>query len=464
MLYNNLKIGTLEQLREACEAHRVRDLKGFGEKTEQKILEGLALAATSQDRIYWATADEFVQSLLAHLRACKAVEEVDAAGSYRRRRETIGDLDLLVASSKPNVVMDHFGKYEGVTETIARGDTKMSVRLSGGLQVDLRVVPAESFGAALQYFTGSKAHNVILRGRAKAKGLKINEYGVFRGEKSIAGRTEKEVYASLALPEFPPELREGRREFEWADEGKLPELVTLEDIRGDLHMHTDATDGKATLEEMIAAARERGLAYIAITDHSKRVSMANGLDGTRLKRQWARIDKLNEGLRGFKILKGVEVDILEKGGLDLDDDVLAGADWIVASVHYGQNQPREQITKRIVDALKNPNVSAIAHPTGRILNRRKSYEVDLDAVFKVASDYGKLLELNANPARLDLDDVACAAAKSHKIPIVISSDAHSTVGLDVLRYGINQARRAGLTKADVANTRPWAELRKLIGK
>jgi DNA polymerase (family X) len=464
VLYKDLKIGTLEQLREACEAHRVRDLKGFGEKTEQKILEGLSIAATSDDRIYWATADEFVQSLLTHLRECKAVEQAEAAGSYRRRRETIGDLDLLVASSKPDVVMDHFGKYEGVTDTIARGDTKMSVRLSGGLQVDLRVVAAESFGAALQYFTGSKAHNVILRGRAKAKGLKINEYGVYQGEKSIAGRTEKDLYASLGLPEFPPELREARREFEWADEGKLPELVTLEDLRGDLHMHTDATDGKATLDEMIAAARERGLAYIAITDHSKRVTMANGLDGTRLKRQWAKIDKLNEGLRGFRILKGVEVDILEKGGLDLDDDVLAGADWIVASVHYGQNQPREQITKRIVEALQNPNVSAIAHPTGRIINRRKSYDVDLDEVFKVASDYGKLLELNANPARLDLDDVACAAAKNHKIPIVISSDAHSTIGLDVLRYGINQARRAGLTKADVANTRSWPEMRKLIGK
>ncbi|HEY4313397.1 MAG TPA: DNA polymerase/3'-5' exonuclease PolX [Pirellulales bacterium] len=464
VLYKDLKIGTLEQLREACEAHRVRDLKGFGEKTEQKILEGLSIAATSEDRIYWATADEYVQSLLKHLRECKAVEQAEAAGSYRRRRETIGDLDLLVASSKPDVVMDHFGKYEGVTDTIARGDTKMSVRLSGGLQVDLRVVAAESFGAALQYFTGSKAHNVILRGRAKAKGLKINEYGVYQGEKSIAGRTEQELYASLGLPVFPPELREARREFEWADEGKLPELVTLEDLRGDLHMHTDATDGKATLDEMIAAARERGLAYIAITDHSKRVTMANGLDGTRLKRQWAKIDKLNEGLRGFKILKGVEVDILEKGGLDLDDDVLAGADWIVASVHYGQNQPREQITKRIVEALQNPYISAIAHPTGRILNRRKSYDVDLDEVFKVASDYGKLLELNANPARLDLDDVACAAAKSHRIPIVISSDAHSTIGLDVLRYGINQARRAGLTKADVANTRSWTEMRKLIGK
>ena len=464
VLYNDLQVGTLEQLREVCEAHRVRDLKGFGEKTEQKILEGLSIAETIDERIYWATADEFVQSLLAHLRTCKSVEQVEAAGSYRRKRETIGDLDLLAASSKPDVVMDHLGKYEGIAETIARGDTKMSVRLSGGLQVDLRVVPAESFGAALQYFTGSKAHNVILRGRAKAKGLKINEYGVFRGDKSIAGKTEMEVYATMGLPCFPPELRKARREFEWADASKLPQLVELDDLCGDLHMHTDNTDGKATLEEMVAAAHQRGLAYIAITDHSKRVSMANGLDARRLRREWAEIDRLNESQRGIRVLKGVEVDILEKGGLDLDDDVLADADWVVASVHYGQNQSREQITRRIVDALANPHVSAIAHPTGRILNRRKAYEVDLEAVFKTARDHGKLLELNANPARLDLDDVACAAAKSFGIPIVISSDAHSTQGLSVLRYGINQARCAGLTKEDVANTRPWREVKKLIGK
>jgi DNA polymerase (family 10) len=464
VLYKELQVGTLEQLKAACDAHRVRDLKGFGEKTEQKILEGLSIAETVDDRIYWATADEFVQSLLSHLRACQAVDQAEAAGSYRRGRETIGDLDLLVASSKPAAVMDHFANYQGVAETIARGDTKMSIRLSGGMQVDLRVVPADSFGAAWQYFTGSKAHNVILRGRAKDEGLKINEYGVFRAETSIAGRTEKDVYAALGLPLFPPEIREGRQEFVWADAGKLPKLIEIGDLCGDLHMHTNATDGKATLEEMIAAAQARGLAYIAITDHSKRVTMANGLDGTRLRRQWAMIDKLNEGLRGFQVLKGVEVDILEKGGLDLDDDVLAGADWIVASVHYGQNQPREQITQRILDAIKNPHVSAIAHPTGRILNRRKSYEIDLDAMFKAARDYGKFLELNANPARLDLDDVACAAAKSFKIPIVISSDAHSTQGLDVLRYGINQARRAGLTKQDVANTRPWRDLQKLLGK
>ncbi|HVC98350.1 MAG TPA: DNA polymerase/3'-5' exonuclease PolX [Pirellulales bacterium] len=463
-LHKQLKINTLDELRAACLAHRVQELKGFGAKTEQTILAGMEIANTAQERLLWADADEYCQALLTHLRACRSLEQIAPAGSYRRGRDTVGDLDILVVSSDAGEVMDRLGAFAGVADVLARGDTKMSVRLAAGLQVDLRVVPAESFGAALQYFTGSKQHNVVLRGRAKAHGLKINEYGVFRDEKYVAGRTEEEVYATLDLPCFPPELREARREFDWADAGELPALVEQDQIQGDLHMHTTATDGAATLEEMADAAKARGLKYIAITDHSKRVSMANGLDATRLRRQWAEIDKLNERLKGLTVLKGCEVDILEKGGLDLDDDVLAEADWIVASIHYGQNQTREQITKRIVDAIANPHVSAIAHPTGRLLNRRKPYDVDLDAVFQAAHEHGKLLELNAHPQRLDLDDVACAAAKQHGLPIVISTDAHSVDGLDKLRYGILQARRAGLTKADVANTRPWAQVRKLIGR
>jgi DNA polymerase (family 10) len=464
VLFKELHIATLDQLREACQAHRVRELKGFGAKTEETILAGLDIAGQAEVRFYWAEADAFVQSLLEHLKSCGSLEQIAPAGSYRRGRETVGDIDLLAVSNDPNEVMDRLAAFDGSAAVLGRGDTKLSLRLSSGLQVDLRVVPAESFGAALQYFTGSKDHNVILRGMAKDRGLKINEYGVYRGDKYIAGRTEEEVYAAMDLPCFPPEIREARQEFEWAAAGKLPDLIELDDLRGDLHMHTTETDGQATLEEMVAAARARGLKYIAITDHSKRVTMANGLDGKRLRKQWAAIDRLNEKLTGFTVLKGVEVDILEKGGLDLPDDVLAEADWVVASVHYGQNQPREQITRRIVDALANPNVSAIAHPTGRLINRRKPYEVDLEAVYQAAVEHGKLLELNSNPARLDLDDVACAAAKRHGIPIVISTDAHSVAGLDVLRYGVLQARRAGLTKADVANTRPWPQMKNLIGK
>jgi DNA polymerase (family 10) len=376
----------------------------------------------------------------------------------------VGDIDLLAIAADPTPAMDRLVNFAGVADVLARGNTKTSVRLATGLQVDLRVVPEESFGAAWQYFTGSKQHNVVLRGMAKAQGLKINEYGVFRDEQYVAGRSEADVYATLNLPCFPPEMREGRQEFQWAAAGSLPTLIEEQDIVGDLHMHTTATDGKATLEDMVAAARGRGLRYIAITDHSKRVSMANGLDAARALEQWKTIDALNRRSAGIQVLKGIEVDILEKGGLDLDDDVLSQADWVVASVHYGQKQPREQITKRIVDALRNPYVSAIAHPTGRIINRRPSYEVDLDQVFRAASDYGKLLELNANPARLDLDDLNCAAAKAHGIPIVISTDAHGTGDLDKLRYGILQARRAGLTASDVANTRPWDQLRALIGR
>ncbi len=463
MIYNELGVKTLDELRDACEQHRVRELKGFGAKTEATILEGLEIAAEADRRILWAEADRHVEAIVEHLRRCDAVEELQPAGSYRRGRDTVGDLDFLVVATDTNRVMDHFGDYEGCDKVLVRGDTKMSIRLDTGLQVDLRVVPAESFGAALQYFTGSQAHNIVLRGRAKERGLKINEYGVFRGDEQIAGRTEEDVYAALELPCFPPELREARREFEWADEGQLPTLVELDDIQGDLHMHSTATDGINTIAEMAEAAKARGLKYVAITDHSKRVSMANGLDGKRLLQQWKEIDQLNKQLKGIKVLKGVEVDILEKGGLDIEDEVLAKADWVVASVHYGQNQSREQITARVIGALENPNVSAIGHPTGRMLRRRKPYEIDLDAVLRAARDNGKLMELNAHPIRLDLDDVACAAAKSYGVRIVISTDAHRTVDLASMRYGIQQARRAGLTKDDVANTRTWTQIKKLLG-
>jgi DNA polymerase (family 10) len=467
-LHKQLNILTLEQLKTACEEGKVRDLKGFGEKTEQIILQGISIASQAGQRLYWAEADQIVEELREHLRGCKSVEQLEFTGSYRRGKETIGDLDILVVAKDPTEAMDCLAAYPQTTTVIGRGDTKMSVRIANGFQVDLRVVPAESFGAALQYFTGSKEHNIILRGRAKDQGLKISEWGVFRvkGEKEtrIAGATEKEVYDTLQLPVFPPELREGRREFDWAAAGQLPELITVDDIRGDLHMHTTASDGSATIEEMVAAARQRGLSYIAITDHSQRVSMARGLNGPRLLEQWQEIDRIRKELpKGFTLLKGIECDILEKGGMDLPDDVLAQGDFVIASIHYGQKQSRQQITERILGALANPHVDIVGHPTGRLINRREAYEVDLDAVLASAKKHGKLLELNANPARLDLNDVYCAAAKQHGIPICINTDAHSPDGLDVLRFGVLQARRAGLTKADVANTRPWPQLKKLIG-
>jgi DNA polymerase (family 10) len=462
VLFHELNVRTLDDLRAACTAHRVQQLKGFGEKTEQAIFQGLDIAAEAEKRILWVDADQHVQEILAHMKKCKGVHKITAAGSYRRGKDTIGDLDFLAVADDPQTVMDHLARFDAAAALLGRGDTKMSLRLHSGVQVDLRIVPDESFGAALQYFTGSKEHNIVLRGRAKARGLKINEYGVFRGDKSIAGRTEKDVYAALDLPCFPPELREARREFEWADAGKLPKLIELADIQGDLHMHSTWTDGTATIEEMAKAAQHRGLKYIAITDHSKRVTMVGGLDAKRIRQQWAEVDAVNRRLRGITVLKGVEVDILERGGLDLPDDVLAEADWVVASVHYGHQQSREQITKRVIDALENPYVSAIGHPTGRILLARKPFDIDLDAVMRTAKKHGKCLELNAHPSRLDLDDVACAMAQEHGVLVVISTDAHHPDGLDVMRCGVLQARRGGLSKDDVANTRTWPQLKKRL--
>lgn len=469
VLFNELNIVTLDALQAACEAGELQKLSGFGAKTEKAILEGISFAASAGKRILWSEADQIAQQLRQHMEGCKSVKQMEFAGSYRRGKETIGDLDLLVDANDSNTVMDHFVEFERVSSVIARGDTKLSVRLDDDFQVDLRVVPKDSFGAALQYFTGSKEHNVKVRGLARQMNLKVNEWGVYQvddegNEDWIAGKTEKDVYAALGMPVFHPETREDRREFEWSEKKRVPQLVQEKDILGDLHMHTTATDGKNSIEEMADAARTRGLKYIVITDHSKRVAMANGLDGRRLQAQWKKIDAINEKAEDdFLILKGIECDILENGDMDLTDKVLAKADFVIASVHYGQKQPRQQITDRIVGALENPHVSMIAHPTGRLINKRDAYDVDIDAVFEAAAANRKLLELNASPMRLDLNDVYLLKAKSMGIPIVINTDAHSTRGLDNMKYGIKQARRGYLTKKDVANTREWNEMAELIG-
>jgi DNA polymerase (family 10) len=465
VLYNELGIDSLEKLREACEKQQLRQLKGFGVKTEQTLTAGIDIASAADKRMRWNQADSIVQSLLIHLKACKAIKRIEPAGSYRRCKETVGDIDLLVDADEAEVVMDHFAKYPDIGETLARGETKMSIRLVDGPQVDLRVVPTRSFGAALQYFTGSKEHNVTLRAIAKDRGMKVNEWGIFAvdgdREQYLAGKDEEDLYAALQLPCFPPELRENRNEFRWAEQGDLPRLVELSDLKGDLHMHTTASDGKNSIEEMVAAARECGLSYIVITDHSQRVSMAGGLDAQRLRQQWAEVDRINRQLEGFMVLKGIECDILEAGGMDLPDDVLEEADWVIASIHYGQNQSKQQITERILGALENRHVDQLAHPTGRLINKREPYQVDLDAVMDAAAKHGTFLELNANPLRLDLDDINVAQAKRRGIPIVINSDAHHAGGFDVLRYGVMQARRGGLTPTDVANCRSWSELKKL---
>lgn len=468
-LHQELGIGNLAELKTACEADRVSGLKGFGKKSQQTILDGLAIAQAAEQRKKWVNADGWVARLRSHLSDCDAIERLEFAGSYRRGRETVGDLDILVVAQSAAAVMDHLEAFPPRKETILRGDTKMSIRVDEAFQVDLRVVAADQFGAALQYFTGSQAHNVHVRSMAKAKGLKVNEYGVFRDDdpdQSIAGSEEEQVYAAIGLPWVPPELREDRLEFDWAARGEPFDLIQLEDICCDLHMHTTATDGQATIAEMADAAIARGLTAIAITDHSQRVAMARGLDSQRLREQWSRIDQLRPEYEGrLTILKGIECDILEDGGMDLPDDVLAEADWVLASVHYGQRQSREQITDRILGAIANPHVTAIAHPTGRLINRREAYQVDIDAIFQAAADTSTLLELNANPARLDLHEVHCQiASRRYNIPIVINTDAHSIDGLDVMQYGILQARRAGLQKQHVANARSWDAMKALMGK
>lgn len=471
-LHRELGISTLEELRAACEQKRVRNLKGFGEKTESSILAGLSIAESAALRLRLDQAFALSQRLTAHLRSCKSIERLEFAGSFRRGKETVGDLDLLILSDNASEVMDLFGTYPGVVSIIGRGDTKMSIRVDDQFQVDLRVVPRESFGAALQYFTGSKEHNVAIRQRAKRLGMTVNEYGVAKlnePDKMIAGSTEEELYRCLGLNWIPPELREGRKEIEWAESNaNFPDLVELSDIVGDLHMHTHATDGVNSIEEMVAAALARGLQYVAITDHSKRVSMARGLDAARALEQWAQIDQLNAALKRkkdrFRILKGIECDILEAGPLDLPDEVLSEADWVVASVHYGQKQSRQEITDRIVGALRNPHVDCIAHPTGRLIGRREAYEVDMQAVFQAAVEYRKCLELNANPMRLDLSESHLMSAVAVGIPIAINTDAHSTDGLEVMNFGVIQARRAGVKQAEVINTLPLVRLLAWLGR
>jgi DNA polymerase (family 10) len=475
-LTEQLRLTSLDQLEAACKDGRVAELKGFGEKTQAVILENIAFAKSPEhERLLWQEADGIVQAVLAWMHDCPAVKRIEGAGSWRRGRETIGDIDLVVESDDARKVMDHLHAWPETSEVLLAGGTKTSVRGPRGVQIDLRVVERDSFGAALQYFTGSKEHNVRLRSRARDRGLTINEYGVYKlvgGEakgKSLGGRTEEEVYDAVGLPWIPPEIREGGDEIVLAEQGDLPTLVTLDDIRGDLHMHTTATDGEDTLAEMARAAIARGLEYIAITDHGQRVTMAHGLDRKRLLKQWGEIDRLNESLAEegkppLVVLKGIEVDMLEKGGLDLPDDVLEKADWVVASLHYGQNQPRDRITARIIEAIENPHVSVIGHPTGRLINRRPAYDVDIEAVIGAAARTGTFLEINANPWRLDLDDRHAAAAKKAGVKIVISTDAHSTRGLDVMRCGILQARRAGLEAKDVVNTRTLLQLKKLLRK
>lgn len=461
-LYHELDVNTVEQLARAARDGRVRELHGFGAKTEQRILDALAARSGQPERFKLAVAAQYAEPLRAHLAKVPGVVDVVLAGSYRRSRETVGDLDILVTARDARVVMDRFVGYDEVTQVLSRGGTRASVRLRCGIQVDLRVVDAQDFGAALLYFTGSKAHNIELRRLARQRHLKISEYGVFRGRKRVAGDTEASVYETVGLPWIAPELRENHGEIEAARAGRLPKLVELSDLRGDLHAHTRATDGHNTLREMAEAAQSRGFAYLAITEHSRRLTMAHGLDTRRLRRQIEEIDRLNETLRGFTVLKGIEVDILEDGSLDLPDEVLSELDLVVAAVHSQFHLSRTRQTQRILRAFDNPHVSILAHPTGRLLAAREPYDVDMLRVVRAARDSGCCLELNANPDRLDLIDVHCQMAHEEQVLVAISSDAHRVQDFDNLRYGVGQARRGWLEKDDVLNTRPLAKLKSLL--
>jgi len=461
-LYDKLKIKTLEQLKAAAHEHRIRELEGFGDKTEATILEALEQHAEQVTRFKLAVAAQYAEPLASYLKRSRNVKQVEIAGSYRRCKETVGDLDLLATTKGASNVMDRFVKYDEVRDVLAHGETRATVRLKCGLQVDLRVVSTESFGAALQYFTGSKAHNIEIRRLGQDRKLKINEYGVFKGKKSIAGATEESVYRAVGLPWIAPELREDRGEIEAAHKGKLPKLVELSDLRGDLHAHTKATDGHHTLKEMAEAAKARGLEYLAITEHSRRLTVAHGLDPHRLRKQMEEIDRLNENLSGITILKGVEVDILEDGSLDLPDEVLAEYDLVVGAVHSKFHLPRAKQTQRILRAMERPYFSILAHPSGRLIDSREAYEVDMLKIIRAAKARGCFLELNAHPERLDLMDVNCQLAKDENVLVAISSDAHRLQDFDNLKYGVGQARRGWLTKDDVLNTRPLKLLAPLL--
>ncbi|MES2353422.1 MAG: DNA polymerase/3'-5' exonuclease PolX [Pseudomonadota bacterium] len=461
-LHDALNVQTIEQLYHAAKEGKIRDVPGFGLKTEQHILDTIEAHIDRTHRFKLAEAMQYAEPLQKYLAAVPGVDRVAIAGSFRRMCETVGDLDILVTTDTNSPVMQRFVEYEDVMEVLSSGPTRAGVLLRSGLQVDLRVVVPGSFGAALVYFTGSKAHNIALRRLAQDRGLKINEYGVFRGKERIAGGTEASVYEATGLQFIPPELREDRGELEAARTNRMPKLVRLADLRGDLHAHTKESDGRNTLREMAMAAKAKGLEYLAITEHSQRLAMARGLDPIRLAKHIDKIDRLNAELDGITLLKGIEVEILEDGNLDLPDSILARLDVVIGAVHSRFDLSRARQTERILRAMDHPYFNILAHPTGRLINEREPYDIDLLRVIRKAKACGCFLELNAQPQRLDLVDKYCQIAKAEGVLISIDSDAHSVFDFENLRFGIGQACRGWLEKDDVLNTRSLKELQPLL--
>jgi len=462
LLYERLGISTLGELKKYAEAGGIRDLEGMGEKTEQNILKGLATLEAEAGRIGIKTAADQAAAIGRHLARTKAIKRWEPAGSFRRRRETIGDLDILVLAANRAKAIEDILAYEPIEDRLAVGEEKVSVRLASGLEVDFRFFDAAEFGAAMMYFTGSKAHNIAVRKRAQKRKWKLNEYGLFAGKRRIAGRSEEEVYKKLGLAWIPPELREDRGEVEAAEKKRLPALVEEKDIRGDMHAHTDATDGRATVEEMVEAARKRGYQYLAITDHSQAVTVAHGLTAERLRQQVDRVRELGARLKNFWLLAGIEVDILKDGRLDLPEKVLEGLDWVVASVHSVFEMDEAKMTERLLAAVRSGVVDCIGHPFGRLIGSRDPIRFDVDRLFEACREHGVCLEINSYPDRLDLPDIYCKRAKEAGLVMVISTDAHKPADLDLMAFGVSVARRGWLEKRDVLNTLSAAALRKRL--
>ncbi|MGM0442482.1 MAG: DNA polymerase/3'-5' exonuclease PolX, partial [Elusimicrobiota bacterium] len=452
-LYKELDIKNPGDLKEALESEKIRELEGFGRKTAENISQGLEKLSRYEKRLKISEVEAIAKDLTDYLKKGKEVVKVKPAGSYRRKKETVGDLDIVAVVRENSDITERFLNYEDVDKIISGGDKKSSVVLKNGFQVDLRVISSQNFGAALLYFTGSKAHNIRVRKMAVEKDLKISEYGVFKDDESrIAGETEEEVYSSIGLDYIPPELREDRGEVKESGKSNLPRLVKLEDIKGDLHIHTSKTDGRYSITEMARACRDTGYKYMAISEHTQKVTVAGGLTPDEMSGWLDKIDRVNEKFPDIEILKSAEVDILEDGSLDLPDELLDRMDVVTCSVHYNFNLPREKQTRRILKAMDNPHFNILGHPSGRLINKREPYEINMEEILKKADQKNCFMELNAHPARLDITDIYAKRAKELGIKIVISTDAHGIDELSYMRYGVGQARRGWLEKEDVLNT------------
>lgn len=464
VLYEKLGIRNLKDLERAAKHHKIAGLFGFGEKTEKNILQGIRFLRRDHGRFLLGTILPKAEEVLEQLKKIKEVEKISLGGSLRRMKETIGDVDFLVVSPNSQKIMDYFVTLPAIVKIWGKGPTKSSVRMKEGFDMDIRVIPCQSYGAALQYFTGSKEHNIILRKIAIEKGLKLNEYGVFKGKKMIKTETEEEVYKILGLRWMPPEIRENQGEIEAAKNNKLPKIIDIKDIKGDLHCHSNWDGGVNSIEEIAEEALRIGYEYIGIADHTKFLRIENGLDEKRILQRNYEIEKIGKKKLGIKILKGCEANIMPDGSIDIKDEVLSKLDYVIAGVHSSFKMTREEMTKRIIKAMKNPNVDIISHPTGRLIQRRDEYQIDFEEILKMAKSTKTILEINAYPDRLDLNDLHIRQAKGQKVKMIINTDAHHIDQMKVMRYGVAQARRGWAEKDDIVNTYALDKLIKYFKK